>query len=286
MKFDWKFIVGTLIIALLVVPILFNFLFMWESDWANGESSSWFTLYGNIFGGLTGGFFTYLALLLTFKEQKENKKQDMRPRIDIPHQIVEFIDSADEKDFEQVAIELNNIGGSIAKNIECKLSITNYDEVITALERDRARLNINILRARAHHIDDLATNEEGEEYIHLIILEEDGKQKSSLGSIHTNYSPDLIGTCIPLILNYEAKSHYLLKYNVSRWISYIVQNRRYTGPSLNENELFNFNLEIKYSSEEYGDFTDTFQFEWKFQGILSEDSQISYKYILECIKVN
>lgn len=285
-KFNTKFVIITLVASLLVVPFLFNLLFMWESGLSRGEPSDWFTLYGNIFGGLTGGFFTYLALLLTFKEQKETKQEDMRPRIDIPHQTVEFIDTDDVRDFRQVVIELNNIGGSIAKNIECTLSLTNYDEVITALDNAKTKLKINFLRATTVHVDDLASIEEqGKKNIHMIVLNEEGGQKASLGSVHNKYSAEFVGTCIPLSLNHEAKTHYLLQYSVSRWINYVAQNRQYSGVELNKNELFNFDLEVKYSSEEYGNFTDTFSFVWEFVGIWGEDSLIKFKYVLKNTKV-
>ncbi|TVX77172.1 hypothetical protein FQP34_22375 [Peribacillus simplex] len=297
MKFDFKFnirfVVITLIVALVVVPILFNVLFLWESGWSRGETSDWFTLYGNIFGGLIGGFFTYLALLLTFNDQKENKKKEMSPRIDIPHQTIEFIDSDDKFNFKPIMIELNNIGGSIAKNIECTLTLPNFDQVLSALEESKENLKIDLIRSTSGLIPNVSRKGELDQNIdfrtkktHLIVRDDEGTQKASLGGVYKAYDAEFIGTCIPLLLNYEAKTQYILKHNVSQWINYIVKNRNYTYGSYNEDELFNFNLEVKYSSDEYGDFSDTFNLEWGFIGIWAEDSQLTYKYVLKSTKVN
>lgn len=94
----------------------------------------------------------------------------------------------------------------------------------------------------------------------------------------------MLGSCIPLVLNHEAKVQYFLKMNVSRWINYIVQKRHYAAGMYNQDQLFNFNLEIKYSSEEYGEFIDTFEFEWIFNGIWAEDGEIKYNYVLKNTK--
>lgn len=291
MKFDFrinlKFVFISLVVALIVVPILFNYLFLWESGEARGETSDWFTLYGNIIGGLLGGFFTYLALLLTFKEQKETKMEEMRPKIDIPHQTIEFIDSGDTFIFKRILIELNNIGGSIAKNIECSYSLPNYDDVLSSLENAKNHLKIDFIRATTFQAGDtIDIFEQRKKSVHLIVRDNEGNQKLSLGSVYNKYDSEFLGTCIPLILNYEAKTQFSFEPNVSYWIDYIAQNRYYTAGKFNENELFNFNLEVNYSSDEYGDFSDTFILEWEFIGIWAEESQTKFKYVLKSKKVN
>jgi hypothetical protein len=285
-RFNLKFIVVTVVVSLIVVPIVFNYLFMWDSGLSRGETSDWFTLYGNIIGGLLGGFFTYLALLLTFKEQKETKKEEMRPRIDIPHQTIEFFDTDEKPNFKLIAIELNNIGGSIAKNIECSLSLPNYDEVLEALEKARSHFKIDPLRATTGHVDDIA-NGSGRRSVNLIVRDDKGNKKTSLGSVYNIYESEFIGTCIPLVLNHQAKTQYILEHNVSYWVDYIVQNRNYSAATYNEGELFNFNLEVKYSSDEYGNFIDTFNLEWEFIGMwVGGESKLKYKYVLKSTKVN
>lgn len=277
------FVICTLLVALVVIPVLFNVLFLWDSGLARGKISDWFVLYGNIFGGLIGGFFTYLSLVLTFKEQKENKKNEMKPRIDVPYQSIEFID--DEKHFfAPIVIELNNFGGSIAKNIQCKLSISNYEETINVLNQNKDKLKIDLIRASTRSLTSMEEKE-----IHstaLIVRDEQGEQKGSLGSVYKEYSAEFIGSCIPLTLNYEAKAQYILNSNVSNWINYIVRNRNYTYGGYTENELFNFNLDIKYSSEEYGDFQEHFKLELKFVGIVAENSEIKFQYILKSEKAS
>lgn len=70
-------IIVALVVALLIIPIGFNFIFMWESGFSKGKTSDWFVLFGGIFGGLIGGFFTYLALVFNLKSEKakENSSQ-------------------------------------------------------------------------------------------------------------------------------------------------------------------------------------------------------------------
>ncbi|MCY9547302.1 hypothetical protein [Lysinibacillus xylanilyticus] len=270
------FIFSTLIVTLIIVPVLFNFLFLWESGWSKGDTSDWFTLYGNIIGGLIGGFFTYLALLLTINDQKNSKKEDMRPRIDIPYQTIEFMDAGDEDYSKQIAIELNNVGGSLAKNIECSLSLVNLEETIAELNKVKNHLNVDIV-----NVTNVFNKKRG---FNMVAQTEYGEHKA-MGNIYTEYNSEFLGNCIPLVLNYEAKSIYLLKSNVSRWLNFIVKNRFYAEDYYNENETIDFNLEVKYSSE-YGEFSDTFRLEWKHNGNwLEKDGQIKYIYLLKSSKV-
>ncbi|MGG0287202.1 hypothetical protein ABEY41_19185 [Peribacillus butanolivorans] len=290
-KFNLKFVIITLIVSLVIVPILFNILFMWDSGLSRGETSDWFTLYGNIIGGLIGGFFTYLALLLTFKEQKNTKKNEMRPKVDIPHQTIEFIKpNGNTINFEPIKIELNNIGGSIAKNIECILSLPNYDEVLIALEKNKTRLGIAFVKAQTYNSREAITKDyEGTVETHLMVRNDDDKEsvnRMSLGYVKYKYDTEFIGSCIPLLINYEAKTHYILENNVSHWISYIIQKRSSIRYEMNKNELFNLNLEIKYHSDEYGEFCDTFNLEWEYIGLFSELSNLKSKYVLKSTKVN
>ncbi|WP_338470926.1 hypothetical protein R4Z10_19465 [Niallia sp. XMNu-256] len=75
MKMSPLFVVMTLIVTLIFIPIIFNIFFLWDSGYARGKTSDWFTLYGNIFGGLIGGFFTFIALMLTFRWEGEKQKE-------------------------------------------------------------------------------------------------------------------------------------------------------------------------------------------------------------------
>ncbi|MBR8645866.1 hypothetical protein KEH51_23440 [[Brevibacterium] frigoritolerans] len=54
----------TLLLALIAIPMMFNYWFLWDSGEAKGDTSDWFTLYGNIFGGLIGGFFYILGFVI------------------------------------------------------------------------------------------------------------------------------------------------------------------------------------------------------------------------------
>lgn len=267
-KFNTKFIILTLIVALIVVPVIFNYAFMWESGWARGETSDWFTLYGNIIGSLIGGFFTYLALLLTFKEQKENKQEEMRPRIDIPYQNIDFIHNDDS--YEVIAIEINNIGGSIAKNIECKLTILNFENTLKVMELNKSDLDFKVF----HHDEDSAV---------ASVLDEEGKERV-LGSVTKTNDVSFVGSCVPMILNHEAKANYLLELNISNWTNYLVRNwfKIKTEPNY---AIFNFNLEIKYSSIEYGDFVDSFDVALDFIRVVAGPKMI-YQYVLKSRKVD
>lgn len=271
------FVILTLIVALIVFPMLFNYAFLWDSGLSRGQTSDWFVLYGGIFGGLIGGFFTYISLLLTFNNENKKKQDQMRPRIDIPYQNFEFID---DKNFSKsLSIELNNIGGSVAKNIECELTLQNYDEVITTLKDGKERLNIELVAAKTKLLS--GEKEIWDERTFIKILDKDGKHVAGLGGIGKEFNPKFIGTCIPISLNHEAKLNYILEHNVGEWINYIVRKRKYTDSEINENELFELGLKVKYSSIEYGDFTDYFKLTWKHLGIIGENGEIRFQYLLQ-----
>lgn len=183
MKLDFKFnawfVIITLVVALVLVPIIFNFVFMWESGWSRGKTSDWFVLYGNIIGGLIGGFFTYLALILTLNYQNKDKKNEMRPRIDIPHQIIEFLDTGDEINNKQIVIVLNNVGGSLAKNIECSLSLSDFEQAVDALDKVKSHLKGDIIV-----VPNLMDN--GKSSHDMIVRDGEGNQITSLGNIKKN----------------------------------------------------------------------------------------------------
>lgn len=272
------FVLLTLIVALIVFPMLFNYVFLWDSGFSKGNTSDWFVLYGGIFGGLIGGYFTYIALLLTFNNETKKKQDQMRPRIDIPYQTFDFIN--DENFRNIISIELNNIGGSVAKNIECELTLQNYVEAINTLENGKENLNIELVPTKTKILS--GENDIWDEKTFIKILDEDGKHVTGLGGIRKVFKPKFIGTCIPMALNHEAKSNYILENNVGQWINYIVKKRKYTSFEMNENELFELGLKVKYSSIEYGDFTDYFKLTWKHLAIIADDNgEIRFQYLLK-----
>lgn len=67
-------ITASLIGSLIVFPMVFNFLFLWNSGLSRGSTSDWFTLYGNITGGLIGGAITYFSLVKTLSNEREKMK--------------------------------------------------------------------------------------------------------------------------------------------------------------------------------------------------------------------
>ena len=159
---------------------------------------------------------------------------------------------------------------------------------MNALENAKSHLKIDFIDAKTAHIEDIADLEtRGKRSVHIIVLDDKGNQKTSLGSVYNKYEPEFIGACLPLTLNYEANVKYLLEPHVCYWIDYIVQNRHYAAGLFNDDELFTLNLEVKYSSDEYGEFCDTFNLKWECIGIWAEnDAQLKYKYVLKSSKVN
>lgn len=252
------FAIVILLFALIIIPICFNFLFIWDSGFSNGKTSDWFVFYGGIFGGLIGGFFTYLALLLTLNNQRDQKVKEMRPRIDIPFQSMTFSSKKDDND--RIAIELNNIGGTLAKNLECKLSIMNYDEIRSGFKNNTGGFMVG-------------SNEE-DVYFNLWKTVEGGLRGDYVGHFCKEYDDVFIGSCVPLALDYKAKSTYLLNDDVSEWIN------RLGG--LGE-KIVTMNLEIKYSSLEFGDFTDNFKLEWNCisNNATLKSDRLIYNFVLK-----
>jgi len=233
---------------------------MWDSGLSNGKTSDWFVFYGSIFGGLIGGFFTYLALLLTLNNERDEKVKEMRPRIDIPFQSMKFSSEKDNND--RIVIELNNIGGTLAKNLECKLSISNYDEIRTDFKNNTGSFIVG--------------SKEEDIYFNLWETTEGGHRGDWIGTFCKEYDDVFIGSCVPLTLNYKAKSIYLLDYEVSEWVN------RLGG--LGE-KIVTMNLEVKYSSLEFGDFTDNFKLEWDCisNNTILERDRLIYNFMLRSI---
>lgn len=285
LKNHWgKIIIGilSLIVALIGIPVMFNFAFMWDSGHAKGQTSDWFVFYGNIFGGLIGGFFTYLAVVLTFRNEKKKKEEEMRPNLDIPNKSYEFID--DNNYNGSIAIDINNIGGSIAKNLECQLTLTNYDEVIDALKKIESDLKMKIITTKTSMVvceKEEQDKVEIEQKTFMMVVNEDGKE-TPIGGVQNEYPSMFIGSCIPIHFNHEANAKFIIHPHVSRWINYIIKNR--SIKDVQENEIFEFDLRMKYSSIEYGNYTDYFNLKWRFVGAIA-DKNLRYQYVLECTKL-
>ena len=146
-KGDWRKVITwatvILLVSLIAIPMLFNFTFMWESGLSRGKSSDWFVLYGNIFGGLIGGGFTYLALMLTFKEQKK----DSYPLLYLPKQNMDFIEDANpdkglDLALNQIHIDFYNVGSTIAQDIECTIKILDFENTLKKLKENYPALKI------------------------------------------------------------------------------------------------------------------------------------------------
>jgi hypothetical protein len=284
-KFNAKFVIFTLIVTLVIIPFLFNLLFIGESKWNNGETSDWFTLYGNIFGGLIGGFFTYLALLLTINEQKEDKRNEMRPQMDIPHQSINFIDS--DNDLSDVVIELNNIGGSIAKNIECTLVLQSFEKVISALNENKSQFGIvdELITVPDDMDEFLDIKNKVRKSVTILVKNKQNHKSTFIGNVYNEHGSEFLGSCIPLVLNHEAKTKYILRYGIHELINHVVKNRSYTFNGFKKEELFNFNLEVKYSSFNE-DFHDIFKLEWEHIGIYSSSDILQFQYVLKSTKIS
>ncbi|MED2035649.1 hypothetical protein P4V58_00080 [Bacillus wiedmannii] len=272
MKLKPWFIVCTLLVALIVIPVLFNLLFLWDSGLARGEMSDWFVLYGNIFGGLIGGFFTYLALELTFRQ----KEKDLQPQIDIPHQMIEIVDADhDTNPFIPIAIELNNIGGGIAKNIECKLKLSNYEHVYKYLYTNTWGLNLQVKKNEP--LDGGLIKFDSKETF-IVHVTKDGVYKGYMGEYYEEYGKVFLGSCLPLSVNHEAKVKFVLHHSLRNWINYIIRYK--TIYDKTEDVLFNFELEVSYFSGENKKSTDCFKLEWENGGIRYEGTQVRHQYIL------
>lgn len=101
----------TIFVSLILIPMVFNFFFLWDSGMSKGNLENWFTLYGSIFGGLIGGFFTYLALIYTLNYDKSKLKREELIMINESILVIrEYIN-----DLEDNVIELGNF---IPKDIQ------------------------------------------------------------------------------------------------------------------------------------------------------------------------
>ncbi|WKA59951.1 hypothetical protein QWY16_07545 [Planococcus shenhongbingii] len=291
MKFDWKFIIITLIVALILVPVSFNYLFMWESGWSKGAESDWFTLYGNVFGGLTGGFFTYLAVLLTLRHDKQSKEKETAPQLDILHKNISFKLNSIDHELNKIGIELTNIGGSLAKNIECTLFLPEIDKTIELLSEivkinNYAVENDEMVMHPDNYGNILSFQKVGFgiEYNDRWRLEETDKNTKEYIDekyISKEYYPKFIGHCMPLKFDSTAKVEYVMDVSITSWIQTILNNLGSVLDNKND-ELFKFHLKVEYTTTESILITNLFELNWDFVTIDIDESrsEATFKYIL------
>ncbi|MBR8645865.1 hypothetical protein KEH51_23435 [[Brevibacterium] frigoritolerans] len=100
--------------------------------------------------------------------------------------------------------------------------LQNFDEVLSVLENNKENLGIEFIKGRTIN----QFTGDGKNSNHLMVLNKDGEHDYSHGSIYEQYDAKFIGTCIPLLLNHEAKSYFHLEERLSEWINYIVQKKK------------------------------------------------------------
>ncbi|MBP3950320.1 hypothetical protein [Bacillus suaedae] len=122
--------VSSFLFSLLLFPVIFNYLFLWDSGNARGDISDWFTLFGGIISGLISGLFTYLALWITIQTQrkKEIEKQaeeDKRKIVNFILYSKYYLDRLDETFYiirNQFGLDFVKMLNEVSKNINFRES--------------------------------------------------------------------------------------------------------------------------------------------------------------------
>jgi hypothetical protein len=144
----------SVIVSLVLFPITFNYLFLWENKFYRGETSDWFTLFGGITSGLIGGFFTYIALWITLnRELKKEEKQRVEKIIEINEEKERFIiffvlktKHYNDKLFQEFLNISNNINENYSNELRRIGSTINFrDETFeeNGIYLDESMLDIN-----------------------------------------------------------------------------------------------------------------------------------------------
>lgn len=249
---------------------------IFERNYVNGSESDWFTLYGNIVGGLLGGLFTYFALEMTFKKEHN----DNAPKIDISNQKIDFFESKDIFYRNEVPIELINIGGTIAKNIECKLTISNFDEVIEWWKVNKYK------KEQKHNIEINFLDHQQGESCQLIVKSSSGKNYS-LGGLHKE-TFSFLGSSVPIMINHESKIYFSFDNTISNWLHFMAEHLDYAKSE--KEKIFSFDLEVNYEAEGYKKIQDKFHLQLSLTGIHAtigvqdHDSHLKYQYLLKVNK--
>ncbi|ALC85711.1 hypothetical protein AM499_07650 [Bacillus sp. FJAT-22090] len=160
-------VIASLVVALLIIPIGFNFFFMWESGFAKGNTSDWFVLFGGIFGGLIGGFFTYLALVFNLKSEKA--KENIT-RLDFINRSIQRSILNNKNFIDMTLKEFYKIRGSVGEDLKVKIEEEsfNFDFRFSSLNdviKDpelMSQIDYSVYKNSLDKLTDIASNYEKE----------------------------------------------------------------------------------------------------------------------------
>jgi len=261
---------------MIIFPIVFNFLFLWDSKHMNGNTSDWFTLYGGILSGMIGGTLTFLGVKITLKHKDKRNEEEKKPKLDIldQHFLLNAGLSYDHR--KNIEIKVQNLGGSIAKNIEAKLKFKDFDKLINEAE-NRANKGIKDNLYINSFID--PRNEVKRASLSVELDIDHKVQDFIFGNIGEVYFR-LIGNCIPIELDFRSYAGFEVPSDVHGWITYFWGSTNWDkrGEFFQEG-VFDMILELKYHSIDNKEFIQKFNLSFKDQGLSEIENGFSVEVL-------
>lgn len=229
-----------------------NSISFWTEILLNTDISDWFTLTGGVLSGVIAGALTFFGVKLTIGHNDKNENTKRKPRLEVLDHRLLLRNGLTWDERDEIVITIQNFGGTIAKNIEATVYFNDFDKLtgdVHEVLKGEIEPPFQIV-SRAFTTGDTKVRAAYLIFKNLLNIGNGITEDVHYGTLNERYFR-MTGNCVPINVNYSAKTEVVLPRDVHGWISF------YTGHNHNnylEEGLFDFTLELKYFSienEEY-----------------------------------
>ena len=239
-----------------VAIIILNSTSFWTTIISNADISDWFTLTGGVLSGVIAGALTYFGVKLTINHNEKKEDIKRKPRLEVLDHRLLLRGGHAWEERDEIVIPIQNFGGTIAKNIEATVSFTKFDKLTSDVHevlKGKIEPPFQII-SREFTIGETGVRAAYLIFKNLLHVGNGITEDVHYGTLNERYFR-MTGNCVPINVNYSAKTEVVLPKDVHGWISF------YTGHDHNnylEKGLFDLTLELKYFSIENEEYNKKF----------------------------
>lgn len=165
---------------------------------------------------------------------------------------------------EPIVFNIQNFGGTIAKNIEAEISFNHLEELVeNAKKVFKEKIEGYGPEVESRIFSMGQVDNRGAYLLMKNVTADDKLIDNHYGVLNEKYHR-LLGNCVPINLNYEAEAELVLPKDIHGWMSYFYG---YGRKVVFEQGLFDMTLKLKYLSLDNKKYEKKFNLSFKDKGI-------------------
>lgn len=248
----------------------------WKIIISNTDVSDWFTLTGGVLSGVIAGALTFFGVKLTINHNEKKEILESLPKLEVLDHQLYLSASQNREQRGNIVFNIQNFGGTIAKNIESEIMFKDFEKLVNkavdAFPKISPKANSNSPKVDSR-IFGVANNYKGRAaYLIIANMNMDNIiTDNHYGTINEKYHR-LLGNCVPINLNYEAKAQLILPADIHGWLTYFFGIAKF---EVFEEGLFDMLLKLSYSSLNNEKYNKEFELKFEYSDLV-ESSQNEY----------